>query len=342
MCVKLKSESQVYVRDLRKVMLMNKKRLKYPKKYHKIVKDGEIITTDHTDSEGNVVLKLLYGKKDKKGLRPAWTLVHVATDECHGKAYYTMHMLLYDSSERRLSSSCYEPFGFTSVDLKKYTPVIDIKKTDDPGNPYQLTNTLYIARKGCSVSDESGEVDANSRNEKALNGKQLYTAFYGKQDPSFFVIRDEHDKIELDKTILCFSVSLFVYTVIFIRMLLTFIPMKFGECLLHLKNPVSKVLGNIFFTPFVPLKFIVDLSAIIVKMPILLFVANEKKYGDKYWVLWKHELLKCFHELSSDCSVIKNGKRPDLSDYDEYFLIGTWDELNVRHRCTYSLATDFP
>lgn len=342
MCVKSKSKSQVYVKDLRKVMLMNNKRLKYPKKYHKIVQDGKIIVADHTDSEGNVVLKLLYGEKKKNGMRPSWTLVHVATDECHGKAYYTMQMLLSDTRECKLHTSCFEPFGFTRLDLKKYTPVIDIKKTNDPNNPYQITNTLYIARKGYSVSDESGEVDANSRKEKGLNGKQLYTAFYGKQDPSFFVIRDEYDKLELDKTILCFPVCLFVYTVIFIRKLLTFIPMKLGECLLRQQNPVSKVLGNIFFTPFVPLKFIVDLSAIIVKMPILLFVGNEKKYGDKYCVLWKHELLECLDELKSDCSVIKNGKRPDASDYDEYFLIGTWNELNIRRQFMCSRASDIP
>lgn len=337
MCVKSKSKSQVYVKDLRKVMLFNKKRLKYPKNYDQIVKHGEIITDGRTDSEGNAVLKLLYGEKDKKGMRPSWTLIHVATDECHSKSYYTMELLL--SEPKDLHKSCYEPFGFTSVDLKKYAPVVDIKKSDDPSNPYQLANTLYIAKKGCSVSDESGEVDANSRKEKGLNGKQLYEAFYGKQDPSFFVIRDEHDKLELDKTISCFPVCLFVYAVIFIRKLLTFLPMKLGECLLHQQNPVSKVLGNIFFTPFVPIKFIVDLLAILVKMPILVFVANEKKYGDKYCVLWKHEFMECFHELRSDCSVIKNGKRPDASDYDQYRLIGTWNELNVRCRL---MPSDIP
>lgn len=327
MCIK--SKSQVYVEDLRTVMLFNGKILKYPKNYHDIVQNGTIRFSG-IDSDGNPHLELVYGNKATKGKQLCWTLTHVAEDECHSKAYYTMYSLVYKPVEE-LGSSFYEPFKFSRLQLRKYAPVIDIKKTGDHDNPYILINSLYLAKEGCSINKESGEVDDNSRKEKGLNGKLLYYSTYDKQDPRFFVIRDENDRLEIDKSIICFVISLFVYTVIFLRKFLTFLPMIVGEWFLSHQNVFSKVLGNIFFTPFVPFKFLIDMLAIFVKITVLLFAADEKKYGNKYYILWKSELMECFRELKSDCLLIKSGKRSDNeSEYGVYKLIGTWDELNVR------------
>ena len=70
------------------------------------------------------------------------------------------------------------------------------------------------------------------------------------------------------------------------------------------------------------------------RAPILLFVANEEKYGDAYLTMWKYQFKECLKQTKSDFNVIRNGVRPekdkDVENQPEGRFIGTWKELNAR------------
>ena len=69
-------ESQVYVKDLRKVMVYKDgRKCRYPKNYDEIVKSGKII--EAKNSEGETIYKLLYGKTDTDGRKPSFELTLV-------------------------------------------------------------------------------------------------------------------------------------------------------------------------------------------------------------------------------------------------------------------------
>ncbi|GFR11712.1 uncharacterized protein TNCT_547731 [Trichonephila clavata] len=78
-------------------------------------------------------------------------------------------------------------------------------------------------------------------------------------------------------------------------------------------------------------KNLVNMGATMLKAPILLFVADKKKYGDDYFTMWKHQLKGCWEEAKSDFNVIKGGERLSRQkDHKPLSIVGTWKELDAR------------
>ncbi|WP_369799936.1 hypothetical protein [Wolbachia endosymbiont of Ctenocephalides felis wCfeJ] len=72
------------------------------------------------------------------------------------------------------------------------------------------------------------------------------------------------------------------------------------------------------------------MGATILKAPILLFVADEKKYGNTYITRWKYQWRRYWEETKSDYSVIKDGNRSKLKQEDKPLsVVGTWKELDA-------------
>jgi hypothetical protein len=323
--------STTYVKDLRKVMTYKDgRKCKYPENYDQIVKSGKII--EGKNSKGEAIYKLLYGEEDKDGRQPSFDLAPVESTGSKEKSvkfhYFTINFLVdpdKDAREFRSSdySKFYKPFGFSKIDLEKHIPVFEVNPT-----LLKLTNSSVLTKKEKNKEGKVQEIV----DEKGRNGKLLYTSDYKKLNTSFSEIRDQNNNLELNKSFISVPVVFATSLAKVCAKWLTYLPMKSGEYLLSKQNPIAKSFGYLLFIPAAAVKNSVNMGATILKAPILLFVANEKKYGDAYFTMWKHQLKECWKEAKNDYSVIKDGERlePEKKDCPEYEIVGTWDELNAR------------
>ncbi|MDR3132300.1 MAG: hypothetical protein LBU02_04390 [Rickettsiales bacterium] len=325
-------ESKVYVKDLRKVMTYNGKKCQYPKNYDQIVESGEII--EKKDRNGKLV-------KDEEG-NPEYQLKYngykfdlALVKKVDNRSYFTIDFLVNPKKNKDVKhyDSYYKPFEFSKIDLEKHLPVFEAQNTENSKYPFELTNPSVLAKKGCSINDKTGEVNEEDRDEKGRNGELLYTSDYKKLSTSFSEIRDQNGNLELDKSLISVPIVLAAGLAKICTKLLTFIPMKLGEHLVNRQNPIAKFFGYLLFTPAMAVKNLVNMGATVLKAPILLFVADKKKYGDAYFTMWKHQLKECWKETKNDYSVVKEGKRvePEKEDYlDRDTICGTWKELDAR------------
>ncbi|MGY5877894.1 hypothetical protein, partial [Wolbachia endosymbiont of Nasonia oneida] len=264
----------------------------------------------------NPTYKLLYGQKDENGKQPSFRLSLVTEDKDNDRSYFTINYI--DNQDKQipidwLSKSYFEPLGFSRMDLKKHVPIFEAQKTNDPKYPFGLTHSSVLMKK-------------------VKNGELLYTSNYKKLSTNFSEIRDQNGSLELDKSLISVPIVFAAGLAKICARLLTFIPIKLGENLIARKNRVAKSFGYLFFTPAVVVKNLVNMGATILKVPILLFVANEKKYGDAYLTMSKHQLKECWKEIKSDFNVVANGERPKpkQKDHKPLSIVGTWDELDAR------------
>ncbi|NEV49042.1 hypothetical protein EUZ93_00715 [Wolbachia pipientis] len=319
-------ESQVYVKDLRKVITHDGRKCQYPKNYDQIVESGEII--EAKNSEGETIYKLLYGKTDTDGRKPSFELTLVK--ETDDRSYFTIDFLVSKGRhEVNDYSKFYKPFEFSKIDLEKHVPIFEAQKTENSQYPFELTNSSALIKK---VKNKEGKVQ-EVVDEKGRNGKLLYTSDYKKLSTHFSEIRDQNGNLELDKSLISVPIVFATSLAKVCAKLLTSLPIKLGEHLISKQNPIAKSFGYLSFIPAAAVKNSVNMVATILKAPILLFVADKKKYGDAYFTMWKHQLKGCWKEAKNDLKVVKDGereaeqkeKRPDLDP-----IIGTWDELNTR------------
>lgn len=318
------SESQIYVKDLRKVMTYTDgRKCKYPKNYDQVVESGKII--EAKNSEGETIYKLLYGKTDTDGRKPSFELTLVK--ETDDRSYFTIDFLVNREKNKDVKhyDGYYKPFEFSKIDLEKHIPIFEAKKTNDP---IELTHSSVLMKK---VKNGEGKVQGVV-DEKGRNGELLYTSNYKKLSTNFSEIRDQNGSLELDKSLISVPIVFVAGLAKICARMLTFIPMKLGENLIARKNRVAKSFGYLLFTPAMAVKNLVNMGATILKAPILLFVANEKKYGDAYLTMWKHQLKECWKEVKSDFNVVTNGERPKpkQKDHKPLSIAGTWKELNAR------------
>ncbi|MDX5495159.1 MULTISPECIES: hypothetical protein [unclassified Wolbachia] len=329
------SESQVYVKDLRKVMTYDGRKCQYPKNYDQIVQSAKII--ENKDMRGNAILdkdknptyKLLYGQKDENGEQPSFRLSLVT--KANDRSYFTINYI--DNQGKQipidwLDKSYFEPLGFSRMDLKKHVPIFEAEKTKDPQYPFELTNSSVLTKK---VKNKEGKVQ-EVVDEKGRNGELLYTSDYKKLSTHFSEIRDQNSNLELDKSLISVPIVFATSLAKVCTKLLTSLPIKLGEHLISKQNPIAKSFGYLLFTPAAAVKNSVNMVATILKAPILLFVADKKKYGDAYLTMWKHQLKGCWEEAKSDFNVIKGGERlkPEQKDHKPLSIVGTWDELDAR------------
>lgn len=316
------SESQIYVKDLRKVMTYTDgRKCKYPRNYDQIVKSGKVV--ESKNSNGETIYELLYGKK----------IFELALVEKTGdRSYFTIDFLVNRNREKNKDvkhyDGYYKPFEFSKIDLEKHIPIFEAKKTNDPKYPFELTHSSVLMKK---VKNGEGKVQGVV-DEKGRNEELLYTSNYKKLSTNFSEIRDQNGSLELDKSLISVPIVFAAGLAKICARMLTFIPMKLGENLIARKNQVAKSFGYLFFTPAVVVKNLVNVGATILKVPILLFVANEKKYGDAYLTMWKHQLKECWKEVKSDFNVVTNGERPKpkQKDHKPLSIVGIWKELNAR------------
>ncbi|WP_264338926.1 hypothetical protein [Wolbachia endosymbiont (group A) of Cheilosia soror] len=329
--------STTYVKDLRKVMTYKDgRKCKYPENYDQIKKSGKIIEGEN--SKGETIYKLLYGEEDKDGRQPSFDLAPVESTGSKEKSvkfhYFTINFLVdpdkdareFRSSNRSYYSKYYKPFGFSKIDLEKHIPIFEVDTQS-----LELTHSRVLAKKGSSLNNK-GEVDEKDIDEKGRNGKLLYTSDYKKLSTHFSEIRDQNGNLELDKSLISVPIVFATSLAKVCTKLLTSLPIKLGEYLISEQNPIAKSFGYLLFTPAMAVKNLVDMGATILKAPILLFVADKKKYGDAYFTMWKHQLKGCWEEAKSDFNVIKGGERlkPGQKDHKPLSIVGTWDELNAR------------
>lgn len=329
------SESQVYVKDLRKVMTYNGRKCQYPKNYDQIVESGKII--EKKDKNGNTILdkdknptyKLLYGQKDENGEQPSFRLSLVT--KANDRSYFTINYI--DNQGKQipidwLNKSYFEPLGFSRMGLKKHVPIFEAQKTKNPQYPFELTNSSVLTKE---VKNKEGKVQ-EVVDKKGKNGELLYTSDYKKLSTHFSEIRDQNGNLELDKSLISVPIVFTTSLAKVCTKLLTSLPMKLGEHLISKQNPIAKSFGYLLFTPAAAVKNSVNMLATITKGLILLFVANKEKYGDAYFTMWKHQLKGCWEEAKSDFNVIKGGERlkPGQKDHKPLSIVGTWDELNAR------------
>ncbi|QOD38701.1 hypothetical protein [Candidatus Wolbachia massiliensis] len=335
-------ESQVYVKDLRKVMTYKDgQKCRYPENYDHIVESGKII--ENKDVHGNPVLdkdkkptyRLVYGDQNKEG-RPFFELTKVT--EVDDRSYFTIKFLVdkgrVDKNRRDDNddySRFYKPFKFSKIDLEKHLPVFEAEKTENSQYPFKLTHSSVLTKKEKNKEGKIQEVV----DEKGRNGELLYTSDYKKLNISFFEVRDQNGNLELDKSLISVPIVFATSLAKVCAKLLTFAPIKLGEYFIGKQNPIVKSLGYLLFTPAMAVKNSVSMVATILKAPILLFVANKEKYGDAYWTMWKYQLEGCWEEAKGDFNVIKDGKRAELEKKDSpEHKIGTWKELDAMKRDT--------
>lgn len=317
------SESQVYVKDLRKVMIYEDgRKCQYPKNYDQIVDSGRVVKKNDKlvkNKDGNPEYQLIYNEYE-------FDLALVK--EIDKKSYFTIDFLV-SKGRREVNdySKFYKPFKFSKIDLEKHLPVFEVDT-----KLLRLTNSSFLAKKGCFINDDTGEVDEKDRDEKGRNGKLLYTSDYKKLSTHFSEIRDQNNNLELDKSLISVPIIFVASLAKVCTKLLTCLPIKLGEYLISEQNPIAKSFGYLLFTPAMAVKNLVNMGATILKAPILLFVADKKKYGDAYFTMWKHQLKGCWEEAKSDFNVIKGGERlkPGQKDHKPLSIVGTWDELNAR------------
>ncbi|WP_264705460.1 hypothetical protein [Wolbachia endosymbiont (group A) of Gymnosoma rotundatum] len=329
--------STTYVKDLRKVMMYDGRKCQYPKNYDQIVQSAKII--ENRDMHGNAILdkdknptyKLLYGQKDENGEQPSFRLSLVTKDEDNDRSYFTINYIDNQGKQiliNELHKSYFEPLGFSRMDLKKHVPIFEAEKTKDPQYPFELTNSSVLTKE---VKNKEGKVQ-EVVDEKGRNGELLYTSDYKKLSTHFSEIRDQNGNLELDKSLISVPIVFATSLAKVCTKLLTSLPMKLGEYLIGKQNPIAKSFGYLLFTPAAAVKNLVNMGATILKAPILLFVANQKKYGDAYYTMWKHQLKGCLEEAKSDFNVIKDGEKlkPEQKDHKPLSIVGTWDELKAR------------
>ncbi|MGX9891752.1 hypothetical protein [Wolbachia endosymbiont of Protocalliphora sialia] len=317
------SEFQVYVKDLRKVMIYEDgRKCQYPKNYDQIVDSGRVVKKNDKlvkDKDGNPEYQLIYNE---------YKFDLALVKEIDKKSYFTIDFLV-SKGRREVNdySKFYKPFKFSKIDLEKHLPVFEVDT-----KLLRLTNSSFLAKKGCFINDDTGEVDEKDRDEKGRNGKLLYASDYKKLSTHFSEIRDQDGNLELDKSLISVPIVFAAGLAKICARMLTFIPIKLGENLIARKNRVAKSFGYLLFTPAMAVKNLVNMGATILKAPILLFVANEKKYGDAYLTMWKHQLKECWKEVKSDFNVVTNGERPKpkQKDHKPLSIAGTWKELNTR------------
>ncbi|BET29903.1 hypothetical protein JR053_03490 [Wolbachia endosymbiont of Nasonia vitripennis] len=317
------SESQVYVKDLRKVMIYEDgRKCQYPKNYDQIVDSGRVVKKNDKlvkDKDGNPEYQLIYNE---------YKFDLALVKEIDKKSYFTIDFLV-SKGRREVNdySKFYKPFKFSKIDLEKHLPVFEVDT-----KLLRLTNSSFLAKKGCFINDDTGEVDEKDRDEKGRNGKLLYASDYKKLSTHFSEIRDQDGNLELDKSLISVSIVFATSLAKVCTKLLTSLPIKLGEYLISEQNPIAKSFGYLLFTPAMAVKNLVNMGATILKAPILLFVANEKKYGDAYLTMWKHQLKECWKEVKSDFNVVTNGERPKpkQKDHKPLSIAGTWKELNAR------------
>ncbi|WP_343288622.1 hypothetical protein [Wolbachia endosymbiont of Encarsia formosa] len=320
------SESQIYVKDLRKVMTYTDgRKCKYPKNYDQIVKSGKI--TEDENSNGETIYKLLYGKTDTDGRKQSFELILVK--ETDDRSYFTIDFLVNREKNKDVKhdDGYYKPFEFSKIDLEKHLPVFEVDT-----KLLRLTNSSFLAKKGCFINDDTGEVDEKDRDEKGRNGELLYTSNYKKLSTHFSEIRDQDGNLELDKSLISVPIVFVTSLAKVCTKLLTSPPIKLSEYLISKQNPIAKSFGYLLFTPAMAVKNLVNMGATILKAPILLFVADKKKYGDAYLTMWKHQLKECWKEVKSNFNVVTNGERPKpkQKDHKPLSIAGTWKELNAR------------
>ncbi len=328
------SESQVYVKDLRKVMTYDGRKCQYPKNYDQIVQSAKIIESRDMNGklipeDGKPTYKLLYGERDKDKKQPSFKLTLV--EEKDDRSYFTIDFLVNPKKNKDVKhyDGYYEPFGFSRMDLKKHVPIFEAQKTKNPQYPFELTNSSVLTKE---VKNKEGKVQ-EVVDEKGRNGELLYTSNYKKLSTHFSEIRDQNGNLELDKSLISVPIIFATSLAKVCAKLLTSLPIKLGEHLISKQNPIAKSFGYLLFTPAAAVKNSVNMVATILKAPVLLFVADKKKYGDAYFTMWKHQLKEGWKEAKNDLKVVKDGereaeqkeKRPDLDP-----IIGTWDELNAR------------
>ncbi|MGL9758361.1 MAG: hypothetical protein ACR5LA_05980 [Wolbachia sp.] len=323
------SESQVYVKDLRKVMTYDGRKCQYPKNYDQIVGSGKIKV--NKDMHGNHVLdkdknptyRLVYGEKDKDRKQPSFELTEIT--KIDGKSCFTVDFLI-SKGKREIDnySAFYKPFGFSKIDLKKHIPVFEVQEKD---GKFELTNSSVPTKK----VKESGKIK-EVVDEKGRNGELLYTSDYKKLNTSFSEVRDQNGNLELDKSLISVPIVFATSLAKVCTKLLTSPLMQLGEYFISKENPIAKSFGYLLFTPAAIVKNSVNMVATILKFPILLFVADKKKYGDAYFTMWKHQLEGCWEAAKSDFNVIKDGKRlkPEQKDHKPLSIVGTWKELDAR------------
>ncbi|BAO99666.1 hypothetical protein [Wolbachia endosymbiont of Cimex lectularius] len=321
-------ESQVYVKDLRKVMTYNGKKCQYPKNYDQIVESGEII--EKKDRNGKLV-------KDEEG-NPEYQLKYngyefdlALVKKVDNRSYFTIDFLVNPKKNKDVKhyDSYYKPFEFSKIDLEKHLPVFEAQKTENSKYPFELTNSSVLTKE---VKNKEGKIQ-EVVDQEGRNGELLYTSDYKKLSTSFFEVRDQNGNLELDKSLISVPIVLAAGLAKICAKLLTFIPMKLGKHLVNRQNPIAKFFGYLLFTPAMAVKNLVNMGATTLEAPILLFVANKKKYGDAYWTMWKHQLKEYWEETKNDYSAVKEGNRSELEkkDYlDRDTICGTWKELDAR------------
>lgn len=293
------------------------------------------------DQDGNLKYILSYeevvkGKEEKKEVKFDLVLVKKGGN----KSYFTTDFLLNPEGDN--NSKYYDLFKSSIVSLEGRS-VFEV-------DTCQLTNSSVLGKKDCKLNDK-GEFNEEDRDPKGRNGKLLFTTYYGKPSNDlpkneteaevkakfnaktkthFFVIKDQNNNIEWDKSLISVPIVLVSGLAKVFANWLTVIPMKLGEFLIGRKNPIAKAFGYPLFTAGAIVKHSVNILSTILKAPILLFVANEKKYGDKYNTKLWHQLIGHWDELKSDFDVIKDGKRKPEQEETRPNLefTGTWDELN--------------
>ncbi|MGL9688477.1 MAG: hypothetical protein ACR5K6_01710 [Wolbachia sp.] len=321
-------ESQVYVKDLRKVMIYNGKKCQYPKNYDQIVESGEII--EKKDRNGKLV-------KDEEG-NPEYQLKYNGYEfdlalikKVDNRSYFTIDFLVNPKKNKDVKhyDSYYKPFEFSKIDLEKHLPVFEAQKTENSKYPFELTNSSVLTKE---VKNKEGKIQ-EVVDQEGRNGELLYISDYKKLSTSFFEVRDQNGNLELDKSLISVPIVLAAGLAKICAKLLTFIPMKLGKHLVNRQNPIAKFFGYLLFTPAMAVKNLVNMGATALKAPILLFVADKKKYGDAYWTMWKHQLKEYWEETKNDYSVVKERNRSELEkkDYlDRDTICGTWKELDAR------------
>lgn len=329
------SDSHVYVKDLRQVLTNNDgRKFKYPKNYSAIVNEGKL---ERINSSGPPKFSLFFGKKDKNQDQLKFNLRCISKDG--NRSYYTINFLISDRVHKSNSfEGYYKPFEFSKKDLETHLPVFEI--TEQNGK-YNLTNSSILLKS--VANKESGKVQELADNE-GRNGQFLYRSYYKKLSPHFFAIRDlskdQHGNLKKSKN-LEFDKSLISVPIVFITALaknfskcVSFIPEKIGASLIKSNNQHVRTLGYCLFTPAIVIKNSINIIATVARLPILLFVANEKKYGDAYLTMWKYQFKECIKEVKSDYNIIRSGivenvqeEKKDLPK--ERKIIGTWKELDT-------------
>ncbi|WP_353276965.1 hypothetical protein [Wolbachia endosymbiont (group A) of Agelastica alni] len=310
-------ESQVYVKDLRKVMTYEDgRKCQYPKNYDQIVDSGRVVKKNDKlvkDKDGNPEYQLIYNE---------YKFDLALVKEIDKKSYFTIDFLV-SKGRREVNdySKFYKPFKFSKIDLEKHVPVFEVDT-----KLLELTNSSVLTKE---VKNKEGKVQ-EVIDEKGRNGKLLYTSDYKKLNTHFSEIRDQNGNLELDKSLISVPIIFVASLAKVCAKLLTSLPIKLGEHLISKQNPIAKSFGYLLFTPAAAVKNSVNMVATILKAPILLFVANKEKYGDAYYTMWKHQLKECWEEAKSDFNVIKGEERLKPDHGNRKSLVGTWDELNAR------------